>query len=93
MLGEDLDAHAALEQCRSGVVVVVVAAVVVLAAREHMNTVAVGYWIWGKLWRHMTRSHKGSDKGRLGESSLRARVLPAHRILQGPPRGELSLES
>ena len=63
------------------------------AARERTNTVAVGYWIWGKLWRHITRSHKGSYKGRLGESSLRARVLPAHRILQGPPRESFFLES
>ena len=87
LLSEDLNAHAALEHYRSCVVVVVV----VLAAREHTNTAAIGYWIWGELWRHITRSLKGSCKGRLGESSLTARIVSAHKVRQGPPRGEFPL--
>ena len=60
-------------------------------ARTHI--VVDGYWIRGKLWRRITGLHIGSDRGRVRKSSLRDRILSAHRVLQGPSRGELSLES
>ena len=58
--------------------------------RAHMLTVVVGYWVWGKRWRLITGLHIGSYRGRLRKSSLRARILSAHRVLQGPSRGEIS---